>query len=132
MTSFYGKNSRRKGKRLAIQNKIRHAARMSLRGKKLGVLLSTSPGKPGFQHGLSLAEAALGAGVEVYLYCIDEAVCGLGDPRLQSLAERGLKLYGCAYAAQRRRFPIDEKTNWAGLALLSDLMAHTDRMVTFN
>jgi sulfur relay (sulfurtransferase) complex TusBCD TusD component (DsrE family) len=105
---------------------------MSLRGKKLGLLLSTSPGKPGFQHGLGLAEAALAAGVEVYLYCIDDAVCGLAEPRLQSLAVRGLKLYGCAYAAQRRHLPIDEKTNWAGLALLSDLMASTDRMVTFN
>lgn len=105
---------------------------MSLRGKKLGVLLSTPPDRPGFQHGLGLAEAALAEGVEVYLYCIDEAVRGLNEPRVQSLAARGLKLYGCAYAAQRRRLPIDEKTNWAGLALLSDLMAATDRMVTFN
>jgi sulfur relay (sulfurtransferase) complex TusBCD TusD component (DsrE family) len=105
---------------------------MSLRGKKLGVLLSTSPNQPGFQHGLGLAEAALAGGVEVYLYCIDDAVCGLNEPRLQSLAARGLKLYGCAYAAQRRRLPMDEKTNWAGLGLLSDLMAATDRMVTFN
>jgi predicted peroxiredoxin len=105
---------------------------MSLRGKKLGLLLSTSPDKPGFQHGLSLAEAALAEGVEVYLYCIDDAVRGLAEPRLQSLAARGIKLYGCAYAAQRRRLPIDEKTNWAGLALLSDLMSSADRMVTFN
>jgi sulfur relay (sulfurtransferase) complex TusBCD TusD component (DsrE family) len=105
---------------------------MSLRGKKLGLLLSTSPDQPGFQHGLRLAEAALSEGVEVYLYCIDDAVRGLGEPRLQSLAARGLRLYGCAYAAQNRRLPIDEKTNWAGLALLSDLMAETDRMISFN
>jgi hypothetical protein len=88
---------------------------MSLRGKKLGLMLSTSPDQPGFQHGLGLAEAALAQGVEVYLYCIDEAVRGLDEPRLQSLAARGLRLYGCAYAAQRRRLPTDEKTNWAGL-----------------
>src|SRR5271154_4024912 len=105
---------------------------MSLRGKKLGVLLLASPDRVGFQHGLGLAEAALAEGVEVYLYCIDDAVRGLNEPRLQSLALRGLKLYGCAFAAQRRHLPMDEKTNWAGLALLSDLMAATDRMVTFN
>jgi hypothetical protein len=105
---------------------------MSLRGKKLGVLLSAAPDRPGFQHGLRLAETAADAGVEVYLYCIDEAVRGLADPRLQSLAARGLKLYGCAYSAQRRRLPIDANSNWAGLALLSDLMAAADRMVTFN
>jgi sulfur relay (sulfurtransferase) complex TusBCD TusD component (DsrE family) len=81
---------------------------------------------------LGLAEAALAEGVEVYLYCIDEAVRGLNEPRLQSLAKRGIKLYGCAYAARRRRLPMDEMTNWAGLALLSDLMAAADRMVTFN
>jgi hypothetical protein len=105
---------------------------MSLRGKKLGVLLSTSPDRPGFQHGLGLAEAALAEGVEVYLYCIDEAVRGLDSPRLLSLAGRRLKLYGCAFAAQRRRLPLDEKINWAGLALLSDLMGATERMVAFN
>lgn len=104
---------------------------MSLRGKKLGVLLSAPPDRPGFQHGLGLAEAAVAAGLEVYLYCIDEAVRGLPDPRLQSLVSRGLILYGCAYSAQRRKIQIDEKSNWAGLALLSDLMAATDKMVTF-
>ena len=105
---------------------------MSLRGKELAVLLSASPDRLAFQHGLGLAEAALAQGVEVYLYCVDEAVRGLNEPALQSLAARGLKLYGCAYAAQRRRLPMDDKTNWAGLGLLSDLMAATDRMVTFN
>ena len=41
---------------------------MSLRGKKLGVLLSTHPDQPGFKHGLCLAEEAMNQGVDVYLY----------------------------------------------------------------
>lgn len=105
---------------------------MLLRGKKLGLLLSTPPDHSGFKHGLALAEAALAEGVEVYLYCLDEAVRGVAEPRLRSMAERGLKLYGCAYAVQRRRLPFDDKTNWAGLALLSDLIGATDRFVSFN
>jgi sulfur relay (sulfurtransferase) complex TusBCD TusD component (DsrE family) len=105
---------------------------MSLRGKKLGLLLSTSPGQPGFQHGLSLAEAALEEGVEVYLYCIDEAVLGVKEPRLQSLAARGLKLYACAYGSQRRGLERNANATYAGLALLSDVMAATDRFVSFN
>jgi sulfur relay (sulfurtransferase) complex TusBCD TusD component (DsrE family) len=109
-----------------------YSAFMSLRGKKLALLLSTAPDCPGFQHGLALAETALSEGVEVYLYCIDDAVRGLAEPQLQSLAARGLKLFGCAYAAQRRQLPIDEKATWAGLALLSDLMAGADRFVSFN
>jgi sulfur relay (sulfurtransferase) complex TusBCD TusD component (DsrE family) len=103
-----------------------------LRGKKLGVLLSTHPDQPAFQHGLYLAEAALNEGVEVYLYCIDDAIHGVGQPRLQSLAARGLKLYACAFAAQRRGLPVNDKAVFAGLGALSDLMTATDRFVSFN
>ncbi|HEY3855528.1 MAG TPA: DsrE family protein [Verrucomicrobiae bacterium] len=105
---------------------------MPLRGKKLCVLLSAPPDRKGFQHGLGVAEAALIAGVEVYFYCIDEGVQSLAEPRLQALVLRGLKLYGCAYSARLRRLPIDDKSNWAGLALLSDLIAATDKMVAFS
>jgi sulfur relay (sulfurtransferase) complex TusBCD TusD component (DsrE family) len=103
-----------------------------LRGKKLGLLLSTLPDQPGFQHGLALAETALDEGVDVYLYCIDEAVRGISEPRLQSLAARGLKLYACAYGAQRRDLPINNLATFAGLGVLSDLIAATDRFVSFN
>jgi sulfur relay (sulfurtransferase) complex TusBCD TusD component (DsrE family) len=105
---------------------------MSLRGKKLGLLLSTSPGQPGFLHGLRLAEAALEEGVEVYLYCVDEAVRGLDEPRLHTLATRGLKLYVCAYGAQRRGLRRHTDATYAGLAMLSDLISATDRFVSFN
>jgi len=105
---------------------------MSLRGKKLGLLLSTPPGRPGFQHGLRLAEAALSSGAEVYLYCIDEAVRGLDEPRLRALAARGLKLYACAFGAQQRGLARTPGATYAGLALLSDLIAAADRFVSFN
>ena len=105
---------------------------VSLRGKKLGVLLSTFPDQPGFRHGLALAESALEEGVEVYLYCIDDAVRGISEPQLQALAARGLKLYACAYGAQCRDLPMDERAAFAGLGALSDLIAATDRFVSFN
>jgi sulfur relay (sulfurtransferase) complex TusBCD TusD component (DsrE family) len=105
---------------------------MSLRGKKLGLLLSCPVGQPNFQHCLHLAETALGEGVDVYLYCIDAAVGGVDEPRLQSLTARGLKLYACAYAAQRRGMARNPSAIYAGLGLLSDLMASTDRFVSFN
>jgi sulfur relay (sulfurtransferase) complex TusBCD TusD component (DsrE family) len=105
---------------------------MSLHGKKLGLLLSTLPDQQGFLHGLHLAEAALDQGADVYLYCVDEAVRGVDEPRLQSLAARGLKLYVCAYGAQRRGLERNPRAIYAGLALLSDLMAAVDRFVSFN
>lgn len=105
---------------------------MSLRGKKLGILLSASPNGTGFWHGLRLAEAALEEGLEVYIYCVDEAVRGLEEPQLERLTARGLKLYACAYGAQRRQIPRNERAAFAGLASLSDLMAATDRFLSFN
>ena len=105
---------------------------MSIRGKKLGVLLSTRPEEPQFGQGVSLAEAALLEGVDVYVYCIDNAVVGVDNPRLQSLRNRGLKLYACAYGAQRRNFAMSDKAIFAGLTIVSDLIAGTDRFVSFN
>jgi sulfur relay (sulfurtransferase) complex TusBCD TusD component (DsrE family) len=59
-------------------------------------------------------------------------VRGLAEPRLQSLAARGLKLYACAYGAQRRLIERNDLAAFAGLASLSDLMAATDRFLSFN
>lgn len=104
----------------------------AIRGRKLGILLSTHPDQPPFRHGLGLADAALRAGGDVYLYCIDDAVCGVGDPDLQALKARGLKLYACAYGAQRRNLPVNDLAVFAGLTVVNDLMAGTDRFVSFN
>jgi predicted peroxiredoxin len=105
---------------------------VKLNGKKLGILLSTRPDQPGFGHGLKLAEAALAQGVDVYLYCVDDAVFGVGDVTLQRLKQQGLKLYACAYGAQRRNLPRSDLAAFAGLTVVSDLMAGTDRFVSFN
>jgi sulfur relay (sulfurtransferase) complex TusBCD TusD component (DsrE family) len=105
---------------------------MILRGKKLGILLSTRPETANFRHGLRLAEAALHEQVTVYLYCIDDAVCGVADPQLQALKARGLHLFACAYGARRRDLPLTERATFAGLSVVSDLIAGTDRFVSFN
>lgn len=105
---------------------------MSLHGKKLGVLISAAPSQPNFDHGLKLAEAALASGVVVYLYCIDEAVPAVADPRLQALKARGLHLYACAYGANRRNAQLDDRATYAGLSVVSELIASTDRFVSFN
>lgn len=103
-----------------------------LRGKKLGLLLSVPPEHPNFIHGIRLAETALLEGVDVYLYCIDEAVAGVVDERLQALKATGLKLFACAYGGQRRGIPVSDLAIFSGLTTLSDLIASTDRFVSFN
>jgi sulfur relay (sulfurtransferase) complex TusBCD TusD component (DsrE family) len=104
---------------------------MTLQGKKLAVLVAAAPGEPGFRHGARLAEAALAEGADVYLYCIDEAVAGAGEPLLAGLARGGLKLFACAESAQRRRLPMAPPATYAGLALLSSLIAAADRFLVF-
>ena len=105
---------------------------MSLRGKKLGLLVSASPDAPNFHHGLKLAEAALDAGVTVYLYCIDDAVNGIANAQLQALRVRGLNLYACAYGAQRRNVPVNDSAVFSGLTVVSDIIGGTDRFLSFN
>jgi len=105
---------------------------MLLRGKKLGLLISVPPGHPNFSHGVRLAETALAQGVDVYLYCIDEAVNALADSQLQRLRTIGLKLFACAYGAQRRHLPLGDQATFGGLTIVNDLIAGTDRFVSFN
>lgn len=105
---------------------------MSWQGKKLGVLVSVAPTHANFAHAVHTAAAALDKGVTVYLYCIDEAVRGVDDPELQSLRARGLILYACAYGAQQRRIALSDRATFAGLTIVNDLIAGTDRFVSFN
>lgn len=106
--------------------------KMELRGKKMGILVAAPPDQPGFRHALGLAQSAVQAGVQVYLYCIDEGVTGIADPVLQGLKAKGLNLFGCAYSAQQRGIALTEEAVFAGLTVVSDLMASTDKFVSFN
>ena len=94
--------------------------------------MSSAPGTDSFRHALGLMAAALDSGCDVYAYCIDEAVKGVGRPDVQDLKGRGLKLYACAYGAHRHSVPVDAAAAFAGLTVVSDLIAGTDRFVSFN
>lgn len=72
------------------------------------------------------------AGCDVYAYCIDEAVPGVSRADVQALKSRGLKLYACAYGAHRHGVPINDLAAFAGLTVVSDLIAGTDRFISFN
>jgi DsrE/DsrF-like family len=104
---------------------------MELRGKKLGLLVCSAPEEAAFMHAIGLARAAIAAGAKVYLYCIDEAVRGIDHPKLQSLKDEGLNLFGCAYAANRREITLTDAAVFSGLGTVSDLMAGTDRFLVF-
>jgi hypothetical protein len=102
-----------------------------LGGKKLGVLLTTPPSHGNFRPAVALMNAALDAGVRVYLYCIDEGVRAVASSEIQAIKGRGASLFGCAYGAGHRKLPIDESAAWSGLTVLADVVGSTDRFVSF-
>ena len=104
---------------------------VDLKGKKLGVLLTTDPTHANFRPALALMQAAVEAGVRVYLYCIDDGVRAVGAPEIQALKERGISLFGCAYGAHRRHIAVDDTAAWSGLTVLADVVGSTDRFVSF-
>mgnify|MGYP000694538444 CR=1 FL=1 len=58
----------------------------------------------------------------------DDAVAAVEDARLKALADRGLKLFVCAYGCQKRRQPLSERATNPFLADLIDL-GTADRLV---
>ena len=104
---------------------------MNLRGKKLGVMVSSPPEAKSFECAYQLSNAALAEGVQVYLYYMDEGVKGVRDTRVQALKAKGAQLFACAYSAQRREIAIDESAVFSGLATVSDIMSGTDRFLSF-
>jgi sulfur relay (sulfurtransferase) complex TusBCD TusD component (DsrE family) len=100
--------------------------------RKLGLMLSTPPDHRNLETVLGLSRAALDRGAEVYLYLIDDAVAAVEDPRVQALADRGLKLFCCAYGCQKRGLPLSDKATNCGLVVLTDLINGTERFLSFN
>jgi hypothetical protein len=100
--------------------------------KKLGLMVSTSPAHPNLETAIGLGGAALDRGANVYLYLIDDAVSAVDDPRLAALADRGLKLFVCAYGCQKRGLPLSEKATNCGLVVLTDIINGTDRFLALN
>lgn len=100
--------------------------------KKLGLLFTASSEGAQFPQALALAQEALQAGGSVYWYSIDEGVRAVPDPGLQALKKNPrFHLYACAYGAQRRGLPMDDAAAYAGLTIVADMIANTDRFVAF-
>lgn len=100
--------------------------------KKLGILLSTPPENKNLITVVSLAKEALHQGIDTYLYLVDDGVKNVDRPEIGALSKEGVKLFLCAYGAQRRNIPVSDKAVFCGLVVLSDLVKGCDRFVTFN
>jgi sulfur relay (sulfurtransferase) complex TusBCD TusD component (DsrE family) len=104
----------------------------SLQGKKLAILLSTPPDKPDIETVVKLSKAALAQGVEVYLYLLDDGLLNFHQPTIEELLSEGVRLYCCAFSAQKRNIPRNEKATFGGLFVLLNLINSCDRFIAFN
>ncbi len=102
-----------------------------LTGKKLGVLLTNAPSHSSFRPAVALMNAALDAGVRLYLYCIDDGVRAVETAEIQAIKERGASLFGCAYGAHRKHVSTGDTAAWSGLTVLADVVGSTDKFVSF-
>lgn len=99
----------------------------------LGILLSTGPMTTNLSTAINLADAALKADADVYLYLIDEGVLAVDDPRFQPLRTAGLKLFACAYGAKQHGVVMnDAHATYCGLVILSNIVSSCDRFVALN
>ncbi len=102
--------------------------------KKVGILLSTPPSHPSVETVARLSSEAMTQGQDVYLYCIDEGVKNLRDPRYAELVGRGMKLFVCAYGCQQYGVStdqLDSRISLCGLVVLSNIVNGCDRFLAF-
>lgn len=101
---------------------------------KIGFLLALPPSHASASAVHGLAQAALGAGHEVYLYLIDEGVKNMPTEEYRSLAQTGAKVFVCAYGCQQHDIPtteVDPNMSLCGLVVLSGIIETCKPFLSF-
>ena len=102
--------------------------------RKLGLLLSLPPLHSSVATVQRLAQVALEAEYEVYLYLIDEGVKNAHDPHYRDLAQSGVKVFVCAYGCQQHHVPtedLDPNISLCGLVVLSGIVDACEPFLAF-
>lgn len=93
--------------------------------QKVGFLLALPPTHPSSRTVIGLAQAAVEAGHEVYLYLIDEGVKNMPSQSYRDLAHAGVRVFVCAYGCQQHHVStenVDKDFSLCGLVVLSGLI----------
>ena len=105
-----------------------------MNSKKIGILLALPPSHTSSNTAHGLAQAALDAGHDVYLYLIDEGVKNVDEERYRALAHAGVKVFACAYGWQQHHVStthIDPKMSLCGLVVLSGIIDACEPFLSF-
>ncbi|MCS1410278.1 MAG: hypothetical protein M2R45_03470 [Verrucomicrobia subdivision 3 bacterium] len=108
-----------------------NASAATTRSQSLGILLAVSSDSSSFTRAIRLAKEAQAKDINVFLYLLDDAVVAASQPDIQNLAETGVKITACAYAAKRRSLHFADHITYGGLSILNDIIMHSDRFISF-
>ncbi len=98
---------------------------------RLAILLSTPPESGDLEVVKGIIHSGLKKGLSIYLYLVDDGVQCIEDKTLVDMTDKGLKLYVCAYGAQKRGISPSNVATFGGLAVLSELIKSCDRFIGF-
>jgi len=101
---------------------------------KIGFLLALPPSHQSTETVTGLAQAALNAGHEVYLYLIDEGVKNMNSQPYQDLARAGVRMFVCAYGCQQHHVSTEDvgkEFTLCGLVVLSGLIDACKPFISF-
>lgn len=101
---------------------------------KIGFLLALPPSHVSASTVHGLAQAAIAAGHDVYLYLIDEGVKNMPTAQYKGLASKGVKVFVCAYGCQQHDVPtadVDPNMSLCGLVVLSGLIETCKPFLSF-
>lgn len=92
---------------------------------KIGFLLALPPSHESSTTVTRLAQTAVDAGHEVYLYLIDEGVKNMHCQPYRDLAHSGARVFVCAYGCRHHDVStadLDPKMSLCGLVVLSGII----------
>jgi sulfur relay (sulfurtransferase) complex TusBCD TusD component (DsrE family) len=93
--------------------------------RKVGFLLALPPSDESATTVTRLAQAAVEAGHDVYLYLIDEGVKNMHAQPYRDLAYSGARVFVCAYGCRQHDVStdaLDPKMSLCGLVVLSGII----------
>lgn len=102
--------------------------------RKIGFLLALPPAHQNSATVVGLAQAALEAGHEVYLYLIDEGVKNMTSQSYKDLAHSGVRMFVCAYGCQQHHVStadVEKEFTLCGLVVLSGIIDSCKPFISF-
>ena len=101
-------------------------------GKRLGILLTTSPESENTFTVIKLSESALASGKDVHIFLMCDGVYNINDPRFKELANNGAKVIVCAHNAIERKQERKDFVVWGSQYDNATIVKECDRFLAFN